>query len=264
MVGPRETPGQTLWLSLYRAGQYDQHAAAIAPERAADRMSAERAAQKWLRGTSRHLKSSFPEKLRRAREAAGLTQKQLSETAGLSATGLAMIERGERMPNLDTAARICWALDALPRKPDARWEATFPDVSSLEAHVARWPISEAVPERITDYLRVTRALVVQSYFEYEFALVASMWTMLALEATLRGCLDAKDSTTLRRLIDDAAAQGLLDEEGASLLHDVRKLRNKISHQAVSFSVQPEDILQWIGSLHSAISDIYTRAAAKQP
>jgi transcriptional regulator with XRE-family HTH domain len=60
---------------------------------------------------STHFKSSFPEKLRRAREAAGLTQKQLSEVAALSVTGLAMIERGERVPNLDTAARICWALD---------------------------------------------------------------------------------------------------------------------------------------------------------
>lgn len=43
----------------------------------------------------------------------------------------------------------------------------FADVFLLEAHVDKWPVSEAVPERIADYLRVTRALVVQSYFEYE-------------------------------------------------------------------------------------------------
>jgi DNA-binding XRE family transcriptional regulator len=75
-------------------------------------MDPERATQKWLHGMSRHIKSSFPAKLRQAREAAGLTQQQLSEIAELSVTGLAMIERGERVPNLDTAARICWALDA--------------------------------------------------------------------------------------------------------------------------------------------------------
>jgi hypothetical protein len=151
----------------------------------------------------------------------------------------------------------------LSKTPDARWKSRFDDVSSLQDLVSRWPISEAVPERLADYLRVTRALVVQSYFEYEFGLVATMWTMLALEATLRGCLDAEDRTRLQQLIDEAQEQGLVDRDGASILHDVRTLRNKISHQAVSFDVEPEAILQWIGGLHSAISDIYARAASKR-
>lgn len=111
MKTTRETPGQKLWLSLYRAEQYDQQAAAIEPPSTPSRMNPERATQKWLQGMSKHFKSSFPEKLRRAREDAGLTQQALSEIAELSVTGLAMIERGERAPSLDTAARICWALD---------------------------------------------------------------------------------------------------------------------------------------------------------
>lgn len=74
-------------------------------------MDPERATQRWLQGMSRHMREGFPERLRRARKAAGLTQQQLSEIAELSVTGLAMIERGERAPSLDTAARICWALD---------------------------------------------------------------------------------------------------------------------------------------------------------
>ena len=110
MKRTRETPGQKLWLSLYRADQYDQQAAAIEPP-APSPMNPERATQKWLQGMSRHFKSSFPEKLRGARKDAGLTQQELSAIAELSVTGLAMIERGERVPNLDTAARICWALD---------------------------------------------------------------------------------------------------------------------------------------------------------
>ena len=111
MAGTRDTPGQKLWLSLYRADQYDQQAAAITPSPTAGRMDPDRATQKWLQGMSRHFKESFSDKLRRAREAAGLTQQQLSQIANLSVTGLAMIERGERAPSLDTAARICWALD---------------------------------------------------------------------------------------------------------------------------------------------------------
>ena len=111
MTSTVETPGQRLWLSLYQADQYDQQAAAITPSPRAGRMDPERATQKWLQWMSRHFKECFPDKLRRARETAGLTQQQLSHVAGLSVTGLAMIERGERAPSLDTAARICWALD---------------------------------------------------------------------------------------------------------------------------------------------------------
>ena len=111
MPKTRRTPGQQLWLSLCRADDYDRQAASIVPPETAGRMDPELATQKWLQGVSRHLKESFPEKFRGAREAAGLTQQELSVIADLSVTGLAMIERGERTPSLDTAARICWALD---------------------------------------------------------------------------------------------------------------------------------------------------------
>jgi hypothetical protein len=143
---------------------------------------------------------------------------------------------------------------------DPHWQAVFPDVESLREHVDRWPISEAIPPGVADYLRMARALLVQSYFMYEFAPVATMWTVLALESALRGCLDASDSTTFHQLIDQAKGRGLIDDEGASALHDVRKLRNDISHHAVSFSVAPETFLEWVGALHEAVSDIYIRAA----
>lgn len=145
-------------------------------------------------------------------------------------------------------------------EPDPRWQALFPEADSLREHIDTWPISEAVPAGIADYLRVARALLVQSYFLYEFALVASMWTLLALESALRGCLAASDSTKLQQLIDRAQEQGLIDEDGASALHDVRKLRNQISHHAVSFNVAPGTVLQWVGALQEAVSDLYERAS----
>ena len=98
-------------MNLCRAGDYDQQAAAVQPPLTARRMDPQRATQSWLQGMSKQIKESFPEKFRQAREDAGLTQQQLSEIADVSVTGLAMIERGERTPGLDTAARICWALD---------------------------------------------------------------------------------------------------------------------------------------------------------
>jgi DNA-binding XRE family transcriptional regulator len=104
--------GERLWLELYRASEYRAQASEIdAPVGKA--MTAELATQRWFDGMADYLERSFPEKLRSAREGAGITQQQLAETAQLSVTGLAMVERGERLPGLDTATRICWALDLL-------------------------------------------------------------------------------------------------------------------------------------------------------
>jgi DNA-binding XRE family transcriptional regulator len=108
----KDTPGQKLWLGLYRADLYDQQAGKIAVPPGATRLDPQRATKRWLEGMSRHLKESFPAGLRERREQLGLTQQQLADIAQLTVTAVAMIERGERVPNLDTAARLCWALDA--------------------------------------------------------------------------------------------------------------------------------------------------------
>jgi len=105
------TPGQKLWLSLYRADLYDQEAEKMDVSPAAPGLNPERATKRWFQGMSRHLKESFRAGLRQRRKELGLTQQQLADIAGLTSTAVAMIERGERSPNLDTAARLCWALD---------------------------------------------------------------------------------------------------------------------------------------------------------
>jgi len=112
-MSKKETVGAALWLSLYRASVYDEQAATVGAAASGKGMTPELATQRWLQGMSRHLKQSFPERLRNERERLGITQQRLSDVADLSVTGLAMIERGERVPNLDTAARICWALDVV-------------------------------------------------------------------------------------------------------------------------------------------------------
>jgi DNA-binding XRE family transcriptional regulator len=60
---------------------------------------------------SRHLKESFSVRLRELREELGLTQQRLADIADLTVTAVAMAERAERTPSLDTAMRLCWALD---------------------------------------------------------------------------------------------------------------------------------------------------------
>lgn len=52
--------------------------------------------------------------LRRAREAAGLTQERLAELADLHMTDVGRIERGERDPGVRTVARLARGLGVKP------------------------------------------------------------------------------------------------------------------------------------------------------
>jgi DNA-binding XRE family transcriptional regulator len=107
----KESPGQKLWLGLFRGDCYDREAEKLHVPSRTEKLSPERATKRWLEGMSRRLKTNFSAGLRQLRQELAMTQQQLAEKADLTVTAVAMIERGERAPNLDTAARLCWALD---------------------------------------------------------------------------------------------------------------------------------------------------------
>jgi DNA-binding XRE family transcriptional regulator len=105
----KDTPGQKLWYDLYQADLYHHEVEKI--DLAPGPGNAEFATRRWMEGMSRHLRERFSTGLRKRREELGQTQQQLANFAKLTVTAVAMIERGERTPSLDTAARLCWALD---------------------------------------------------------------------------------------------------------------------------------------------------------
>lgn len=105
------TPGQALLARLYRAESYDNEAKKIAVPAIESRLDPNLAARRWCEGMSNDAKRRFSEGVRELREKLGLTQQRLAEMADLTSTAVAMIERGERAPSLDTATRLCWALD---------------------------------------------------------------------------------------------------------------------------------------------------------
>jgi len=53
----------------------------------------------------------FAGRLRELREAAGWTQQELAERAGLTRDGIAQLERGRRQPVWETVIALCGALD---------------------------------------------------------------------------------------------------------------------------------------------------------
>ncbi|HWB70329.1 MAG TPA: helix-turn-helix transcriptional regulator [Solirubrobacterales bacterium] len=54
----------------------------------------------------------FGQNMARLREAAGLTQDELSYLAGLHRTEISKLERGLHVPRADTVVKLCGCLDA--------------------------------------------------------------------------------------------------------------------------------------------------------
>jgi transcriptional regulator with XRE-family HTH domain len=57
---------------------------------------------------------SFGENLARIRKEAALSQDALSTLAGLHRTGIAILERGNRLPRLDTVIKLAGAMGVDP------------------------------------------------------------------------------------------------------------------------------------------------------
>jgi transcriptional regulator with XRE-family HTH domain len=56
------------------------------------------------------VKARFAENLERARERAGLTQEELGYQASLHRTEISLLERGGRLPRIDTAVKLAGCL----------------------------------------------------------------------------------------------------------------------------------------------------------
>lgn len=56
----------------------------------------------------------FAANLRRLREAAGLTQEELSFRAAIHRTQISLLENGARLPRFETLIKLAGALDATP------------------------------------------------------------------------------------------------------------------------------------------------------
>ncbi len=69
----------------------------------------------------------FGDKIREARKAAGLTQRQLAETINVSNTSISNWEKGLSRPDPDTIQNLCWALDVQPNYFFGAESRIYPD-----------------------------------------------------------------------------------------------------------------------------------------
>jgi transcriptional regulator with XRE-family HTH domain len=60
----------------------------------------------------RNVRQIFGDSLRRHRQALGISQEELAETAGLHRTNIGSVERGERNVSIDNMERLAVAVEA--------------------------------------------------------------------------------------------------------------------------------------------------------
>ncbi len=159
------------------------------------------------------------------------------------------------------------------RDPDQRWLRLYHDQAELISVLEAWPLNDAVPGDLARVLCVARDILVDSYYEYEYTLVAMAWGLVALEAGLRGCLgvprDAR--ATFGTLVGRARRAGLLTKhEAAALERHGAGFRNGILHGGLLLpkppptSYSPEDAMTFLQAIHDAMSDLYGRAVFRLP
>lgn len=152
------------------------------------------------------------------------------------------------------------------RKPDPRW-AAHARKGDLVSSVQSWAVGAAVPPPVADVLITARRLLIDSYSAYEYSLVAVIWALFALEASLKDYLSVRAESWERRtfgaLIREAWNSGLVTQEEAVALRSAARLRNRVVHGYLQpkpppHSYLPQDAMTMLEAIHEAVSDLYAR------
>ena len=146
-------------------------------------------------------------------------------------------------------------------EPDSRWQLLIGTIQDLEAKAAEWVVAEEVPEPIGKILAVARDLFVYGYFKYEFHFVSLVWSLFALEASLRDLLKANEGTKFVKLISQGVERGLIADHQKEFLDAGRTLRNQVAHPTEQVVITPAMAAETLRSTHQLISEMYQQRAS---
>jgi hypothetical protein len=110
--------------------------------------------------------------------------------------------------------------------------------ADMHALVEDLVVPEGAPPAAVSVLTTARELLRHSYYRYEFSTVAVLHSLIAVEAVLRDRLPDAGKKPLHRLIQQAAADGLISAEQADMLDTGRKIRNGMARGHTTHTVMP--------------------------
>jgi hypothetical protein len=132
-------------------------------------------------------------------------------------------------------------------------------VEALRARTEKWPVSERTPADVAALLARSRQMFVDGYYTYENFMDATTRSLQAVEAALRVRLDVGPRLTFDRLIDQAKARGLVDDDAHEILHVGRRLRNIQIHATTITVITPAMAAGMIGTSHKLVAELFEAA-----
>ncbi len=103
-------------------------------------------------------------------------------------------------------------------------------------------------------------MFVHAAFLYDLFMVASTWSLLAMEAALRDRLGADKGPGFKRLVAMAQEAGLLTPEEAGRLGSGARLRNELVHPQGHMAYTRGMTQGFLAVAHETISRLYSDAS----
>lgn len=146
--------------------------------------------------------------------------------------------------------------------PDDRWQNLMVGTKAdLDNVVCEFVVHEAMPEKIGRMLLTSRNLFVHSYFVHEFAFVAAVWSVFAVEAALKDVLNVSDDdrAPLKVLTGKAQGRGWLTSEEGERLRYGAMLRNGLVHARAQGTFTGGIAVSIIEASHELTYALYDRS-----
>jgi len=106
-------------------------------------------------------------------------------------------------------------------------------------------------------------MFVHAAFLYDLFTVAAAWALLALEPALRERLNAGRNVSFQKLLERAAASGLVTEEAAEQIGAGIDLRHDFAHPKTMSLYSPGMSELAVETTHRVIADLYGSEATDE-
>ena len=131
--------------------------------------------------------------------------------------------------------------------------------SSWESLVEAPPPDLDGPDRL---LKIARSLLVHSWFDYEFMVVACLMALQAMEASFRILYPESEKRPLVKLVNQAERENVLPPNIAELARSAVELRNLFSHPATQATVTLGMAASVLENTHRLVSLVLAAASSR--
>ncbi|MEV0696152.1 hypothetical protein [Streptomyces sp. NPDC050388] len=140
--------------------------------------------------------------------------------------------------------------------PDERAHLFVDSYADMHDLVEDLVVPAGAPEAAATVLRTARELLRQSYYCYEFSIVAVMHSLIAVEIVLRDRTPGAGTKPLFQLIKQGADASILTARQAEHLDYGRQIRNGMAHgQTIHAAMPPAMAAEMVTTSFAIVSEL---------